>query len=171
MTPELYGGVILRDLRALRREIEAYPDERDLWRVLPGVTNPGGTLALHLAGNVQYYIGAVLGTTGYVRDRAAEFSRRDVPRSEVLAQIDAAIAAAERTLPTLSDATLRAENPVAVAGHTFVTGEWLVHLAVHIGYHLGQVDYHRRIVTGQGETVGTMAIPELRSARKAPVAS
>ncbi len=75
------GTVLARDLRALRREIEAYPEERDLWRVQPGITNPGGTLALHLAGNLQYFVGAVLGGTWYVRDRDAEFSRRDVPRA------------------------------------------------------------------------------------------
>jgi uncharacterized damage-inducible protein DinB len=166
MSPEFYGGVILRDLRALRREVEAFPDERDLWRVPPGVTNSAGTLALHLAGNIQHYVGALLGKTGYVRDRAAEFARRDVPRAEILTHIDAAIAAVETGLAKLTDATLAADYPEPVAGHTVMTSEWLVHLAVHVGYHLGQVDYHRRIVTGRGETTGTMAIPELRSARK-----
>jgi uncharacterized damage-inducible protein DinB len=167
MAPELYGAVILRDLRALRREVEAFSDERDLWQVPAGVTNPAGTLVLHLAGNIQHYVGAVLGKTGYIRDRAAEFSRRDVPRAEILAQIDAALAAAEAGFARLTDETLAADFPERVAGCTVTTSEWLVHLAVHVGYHLGQVDYHRRIVTGGGETVGTMAIPELRSARKA----
>src|SRR5438067_3683862 len=74
------GGILARDLRALRREIEAYPNERDLWQVQPGITNSAGNLALHLAGNLQYFVGAVLGGTGYVRDRDAEFKRRDVPR-------------------------------------------------------------------------------------------
>jgi uncharacterized damage-inducible protein DinB len=171
MSPEFYGGVILRDLRALRREVEAFPDERDLWRVPPGVTNSAGTLALHLAGNIQHYVGAVLGHTDYVRDRAAEFSRRDVPRPEILGQIDAAIRAVERGLAALSDATLAADYPEPVAGFTVTTSEWLVHLAVHVGYHLGQVDYHRRIVTGRGETTGAMAIPELRSARRKAVAT
>lgn len=166
MAPEFYVGVMVRELRALRREIEAYADEADLWRLPPGIANSAGTLALHLAGNIQHYIGSILGKTGYVRDRAAEFARRNVPRAEILAGIDAAIAAAEPALGTLTEATLAAEYPVPVAGHTVATSEFLVHLAVHLGYHLGQVDYHRRIVTGQGETARTMAIPELRSARK-----
>jgi uncharacterized damage-inducible protein DinB len=170
MSPEFYGGVILRDLRALRREVEAFPDERDLWRVPPGVANSAGTLALHLAGNIQHYVGTVLGKTGYVRDRAAEFARRDVPRAEILTQIDAAIAAVETGLAKLTDAMLAADYPEPVAGHTVMTSEWLVHLAVHVGYHLGQVDYHRRIVTGRGDTTGAMAIPELRSARKGTAA-
>jgi hypothetical protein len=167
MAPEYYGGVIVRDLRALRREVEAFPAERDLWRVPPGITNSAGTLALHLAGNIQHYIGAVLGQTGYVRDRAAEFARRDVPRGEILAEIDAAVVAVEKGLSSVTDAMLGGDNPEQVAGCTVMMSEWLIHLAVHVAYHLGQVDYHRRLVTGRGETIGAMAIPELRSARKA----
>lgn len=159
-------GVIVRDLKALGREVEAYPDDASLWRTPPGITNSGGTLALHLCGNVQHFFGAILGGTGYVRDRGAEFSRRDVPRAEILAQVSAAVAAAERGLARVSDAGVAADFAEPIAGHTVSTGEWLIHLAVHLGYHLGQVDYHRRLVTGRGETVRTMAVPELRTARK-----
>lgn len=166
MLSDYLGGVIVRDLKALGREVEAYPDDASLWRTPAGIANSGGTLALHLCGNVQHFFGAVLGGTGYVRDRAAEFTRRDVPRAEIAAQIQAAISAVERSLPGVSDATMAAGYPEQVAGHTIVTGEWLVHLAVHLGYHLGQIDYHRRLVTGRGETVRTMATPELRTARK-----
>ena len=121
---------------------------------------------MHLAGNVQHFFGAILGGTGYVRDRAAEFSRRDVPRAEIAAQLDAGIAAVERGLSRVADNSLAADYPEKIAGHTVSTGEWLVHLVAHLGYHLGQIDYHRRLVTGRGETVGTMAIPELRTARR-----
>lgn len=158
--------VITRDLRAVRREIAAYPDDASVWRTPPGIANSAGTLALHLAGNVQHFFGAVLGGTGYVRDRAAEFSRRDVPRAEIQAQLDAALAAVEPGLSHVTDGVIQAEFPEKIAGHTVSTGEWLIHLAAHLAYHLGQIDYHRRIVTGQSETVGTMAVPELRSARK-----
>src|SRR5437764_673264 len=89
------AGILVRDLRALRREVEAFADERDLWRVPPGIGNSAGTLALHLAGNIRHYIGAVLGGTGYVRDRDAEFALRDVPRTDLLADIDAALVAVE----------------------------------------------------------------------------
>jgi DinB family protein len=159
-------AAIVRDLKALGREVEAYPDDASLWRTPPGITNSGGTLALHLAGNVQHFFGAVLGGSGYVRDRNAEFSRRDVPRSEIAEQIQAAVAAVERYLPKVSDATMAADYPEQIAGHTIVTGEWLVHLVAHLGYHLGQVNYHRRLVTGKGETAGNMAVPELKTARK-----
>src|SRR3954449_6780680 len=82
--------ILDRELATLQREVEAYPDESDLWREVPGVANVGGTLALHLAGNLQHYFGARLANSGYVRDRAAEFARRDVPRSELVREIEAA---------------------------------------------------------------------------------
>jgi uncharacterized damage-inducible protein DinB len=166
MSAEWIAGVIVRDLKGVRRELDAYASESDIWRVAPGIANSAGTLALHLAGNVQHFFGAVMGGTGYKRDRDAEFSRRDVPRAELVAQIEAAIVAVERGLARVSEAALAAEFPERIAGHTVTTGEWLVHLVAHLGYHLGQIDYHRRLVTGRGETVGTIAVTELRTARK-----
>src|SRR5467141_1097205 len=117
------AAIMSRDLRALRREIEAYADERDLWRVAPGISNCGGTLALHLAGNIQFFLGTVLGATGYVRDRDAEFGRRDVPRAELLRQIDAALAAVAQTMDLLSDQDLAKPYPQAVGGVKVATGD------------------------------------------------
>ena len=166
MPADWFAGVLVRDLKGVRRELDAYPSESDIWKVAPGIANSAGTLALHLAGNVQHFFGAVMGGTGYKRDRDAEFSRRDVPRAELVAQIEAAIVAVGKGLAQVSEAALAAEFPERIAGHTVTAGEWLVHLAAHLSYHLGQIDYHRRLVTGRGETVGTMGIAELRSARK-----
>jgi len=164
--PEYLTAVITRDLRAVRREIEAYPDDASVWKLAPGIANSAGTLALHLAGNVQHFFGAVLGGSGYVRDRAAEFSRRDVARAEITAQLDLGIAAVERGLAKASERTLAADFPEQIAGHAVAGGEWLIHLASHLAYHLGQIDYHRRLVTGHTNTVGVMPVGELRSARK-----
>src|SRR6266542_1400676 len=125
--------MMARDLRALRRELEAYPDERDIWRVQPGISNSAGNLALHLAGNLQHFIGTVLSGTAYARDRDAEFNRRDVPRAELL---------------RVSDADLSKTFPQPVGGVTLATGDFLMHLAAHFTWHLGQVDYHRRFFTG-----------------------
>jgi Protein of unknown function (DUF664) len=155
--------ILDRDLRALRREVEAYPDERDLWVQVPGLSNRGGTLALHLAGNLQHYIGAVLGGSGYVRNRPAEFARRDVPRSELLDEIEATRSAVARALAGTID--LEAEFPESIAGKSVRTGDYLFHLATHFAYHLGQLDYHRRIVTGNDKGVDAMRSTELSSAR------
>ncbi len=159
--------VITRELRALAREIQAYPDDASVWRTFPGIANSAGTLVLHLAGNIQYYIGTKLGGGDYVRDRAAEFARRDVPRRELLSEIDRAIAAVERGLPNVSARTLAADFPEAVGGRMIRTDEFLLHLAVHLGWHLGQLDYHRRMVTGEAGKIGAIGVAELASARLA----
>ncbi|MBI2535683.1 MAG: DUF664 domain-containing protein [Gemmatimonadetes bacterium] len=159
--------VITRELRSLAREIQAYPDDASIWRTFPGVTNSAGTLALHLAGNLQHYVGAKLGGSEYQRDRAAEFARRDVPRPELLREIERAIAAAEGTLPGLSDRDLTGDFPEAVGGRIVRTDEFLLHLAAHLGWHLGQVDYHRRLVTGEAGEIGAVAVTELSTARPA----
>jgi hypothetical protein len=153
--------VMARELRALRREVEAYPSDADLWRIVPGIANPGGNLVLHLAGNLQYFVGAVLGGTGYVRHRDAEFAERDVSRGQLLKEIDQAIAAVERGLGRLQDGDLDKPYPEPVGGVSSTTGAFLSHLAVHLAYHLGQVDYHRRIISGEGKTVKAVAISEL----------
>jgi hypothetical protein len=161
------AAILDRDLAALRREVEAYPDERDLWREVPGVPNVGGTLVLHLTGNLQHYFGARLAGTGYVRDRPAEFARRDVPRSELLRDIDAARAAVKAASTAVGTAQLAADFPEAVGGSRIKTADYLMHLAVHFAYHLGQLDYHRRVVTGVNTSVGAVRPAELSSARPA----
>lgn len=153
--------VMTRELRALRREVESYRSEADLWEVVPGIANPGGNLVLHLAGNIQYFVGNVLGKTGYQRNRDAEFGDRDVPRDELLGELDQAIAAVETGLARVSDADLAKPYPEPVGGVSSTTGAFLAHLATHLAYHLGQVDYHRRILTGERKTVNAMAVGEL----------
>jgi uncharacterized damage-inducible protein DinB len=167
MTPELVAGILDRDLRTLRREIEGYPDEDQLWEAVPGLPNCGGTLALHLAGNLQHYIGARWGGTGYVRDRDAEFARRDVPRSELVAEIERARAAVATGLARLPAAALAVEYPEVVGRSRVRTDEYLVHLCTHAAYHLGQLDAHRRLVTGNPAGAGALSPNELASARPA----
>ena len=154
--------VLTRDLRGLMDEIESYPSDEALWQVAPGIANPAGTLALHVAGNVQYFIGAVLDRSGFVRDRDAEFASRGLPRAKLVAELEAAITAVQRALPRLSPAELAAEFPVPISGRRLSTVDLLVHLAAHLGYHLGQVDYHRRFVSGDGplDVVSARALPE-----------
>jgi hypothetical protein len=162
------AALLDRDLAALRREVEAYPDERDLWRAVPGIPNVAGTLVLHLAGNLQHYIGACLGNSGYVRDRPAEFARRDVPRSELLNEIEAARAAVRAGLSAVTEEQLVADFRETISGSRVVTSDYLVHLAAHFAFHLGQVDYHRRVVTGSDQGVGAMRPTELGSVRPSP---
>jgi uncharacterized damage-inducible protein DinB len=158
------GAILERDLRALRREVETYSDERDLWREVPGVANVAGTLVLHLTGNVQHYFGARLGGTSYIRDRPAEFARRNVPRVELLREVGAAEAAVKAALSQLGESQLTTDFPETISGSRIVTADYLVHLSAHFAYHLGQLDCHRRIVTGQNKGVDAMSPRELSSA-------
>jgi hypothetical protein len=152
--------LLLRDLASFQQQLEAYPDESLVWATPPGIVNSAGTLALHGAGNLQHFIGARLGGTGYVRDRAAEFGRRGVPRAELVAELSRASAAVDSALADLDPAVLPDEHPDSFTNGKRVTiGLLLVHLAAHLTYHLGQVDYHRRLVTGQGAIAGVVGVP------------
>ena len=106
MYTDWLAGVLVRDLTALKRQLDAYPDDASIWKTVPPITNTAGNLALHLAGNLQHFVGGQLGGSGYVRNREAEFTSRDLPRAELVKQVDAAIAAVRKTLPTLTDAQL-----------------------------------------------------------------
>ena len=160
-----FATTLVRELRALARELEAYSDERDLWRTPPGIANSAGTLALHLCGNLQHYVGARLGGTGYLRDRTAEFAARDLPRSALLARIEATIGVVERTLGSAAGFAWERPFPELVANRSLATGDFLLHLVSHLAFHLGQVDYHRRLVTGDPRSVAPVAVVELASAR------
>lgn len=167
MNGDVIATILVRDLKTLKRELDAFKDERHIWRTAPGITNSAGTLTLHLAGNLRHFVGAQLGRTGYVRDRDAEFARRDVPRADLLKEIDAATADVERTLPKLSDKELAKPYPIPVGGVTVATGDFLTHLATHLTYHLGQLDYLRRFSTGEPGKIGALPLTELRTAKKA----
>ena len=153
--------VLVRDLEGLRREIELFPDEASLWRTLPGVTNPAGTLALHVCGNLKYFVGAVLGQTGYLRDRDAEFSRRNATRAELVGEIAGTIEVVSSTLGRLPTDSLSAPYPVAVTNVKLPTSLFLLHLATHLAFHLGQAGYLRRAVTGSATSSGAVSVAAL----------
>lgn len=145
---EDYAHILGRDLGALAAQVEKYPDDASLWRVSGSILNPAGTLVLHLAGNLLHYVGAVLGGTGYVRDRDAEFAQRDVPRAELLARIEACRDAVVPVLASLPDEAFAAPYPGTLPPHLAgaTTHRFLLHLSGHFMWHLGQVDYHRRLL-------------------------
>lgn len=146
MLKDVLIEIYQRDLNKLKEEIGLYQREADLWRKPAGMPNSAGNLCLHISGNLQHFFGAVLGHSGYVRDRDAEFSTRDVPRVEVLLGVDAALSAVQNTLGSLTDNDLAAPYPIEVFGKPMTTAFFLTHLATHVTWHLGQINYHRRTV-------------------------
>ncbi len=135
-----------RDLEKLITELEAYPNEESLWRVSGEIKNSSGNLVLHIVGNLNHFIGVKLGGTDFVRDRDSEFVLRDVPRAELVQKLRETLAVLEQVLPTLDAAMLEERFPLEVLGYPMTTGYFLIHLYGHLSYHLGQVNYHRRLL-------------------------
>jgi len=154
-------ALFLREIATLERELELYPDDASVWKELPGLPNPAGTLFLHLAGNLQHFFGATFGSTGYVRDRAAEFSRRGVPRSEILQELSGARQGVLAGFANLTENHLAQLFPVRYADGVFSTRLTLLQFLSHLAYHLGQIDYHRRVVSGDSTSANAIAATDL----------
>lgn len=146
MLNQVLKTIFNRDLTKLRTEIASYKQEANLWKIEKDIANPAGNLCLHLVGNLNTYIGAILGNSGYIRNRDLEFSARDIPQEELLRKIDETIKVVERVLDTLTPDQLKEEYPQLVLVEKTTTEFFLVHLATHLTYHLGQVNYHRRLI-------------------------
>ena len=145
MTSTLLCEFFIRDLEKAKEELTRYPDEKSIWALAPGINNSGGTLCLHIAGNLLHFIGATLGKTGYIRERDKEFTLRNISRDDLLIQLNNAIRDVASILPGLSDEDLSENFPLEKHGQVVTTHHMLVHLLSHLGYHLGQINYHRRI--------------------------
>lgn len=135
-----------RDLNKLKLEIESYKNEEILWAVDKNIANAAGNLCLHLVGNLNTYIGNVIGKTDYQRDRDAEFALKNIPRAELIKQIEDTIFMIDDSLSKLNKADLDEEYPILVFKEKTTTEHFLIHLATHLGYHLGQMNYHRRLL-------------------------
>lgn len=147
MLQETLSQLFVRDLSKLKKELEAYSLEKNMWLLEGPINNTAGNLALHLIGNLNAFIGAELGNTGYIRKRDLEFSLRNVPREDLVQQIDATITMVKETLSTLSTEDLQKEYPIVIFKNTPMQTEFfLVHLSTHLAYHLGQINYHRRLL-------------------------
>ncbi len=135
-----------RDLMTLKAEVNHYDSEANLWKTAEGIANSSGNLCLHIIGNLNHFIGATLGNTDYQRQRDLEFSQKNVPRTELLKQVDDTIVIVEQTLSNLTEADLQKEYKRNVFEYTMTTEYFLIHLVMHLTYHLGQINYHRRLL-------------------------
>ena len=135
-----------QDLEKLKTEITSYNDENKMWEFNGEIKNSGGNLCLHICGNLQHFIGSVLGNSGYKRNRDAEFSRKNVPLDEMIEEIDQTTLIVKNTLSELDENKLGETYPINVFGNEMTTGFFLAHLSTHLNYHLGQINYHRRLL-------------------------
>lgn len=144
MTTRHLAALFERDLQRLADELNSYQTEANLWKVLPGTTNSAGVLAKHLLGNLNHFVGAVLGESGYIRDRAAEFANTAKPKVELLEEISELKSSISEYIGSLSPEVMDADYPIEVFGAPMNTTFFLIHLQGHLNYHLGQINYHRR---------------------------
>jgi hypothetical protein len=131
---------------------------------VPGIVNSAGNLALHVCGNLQYFVGALLGETGYVRDRDLEFSRRSGTRVELVLGLRTTADIVDATLSRLSDDAFRGDLPEAKRAMIFKAHTFLVHLCAHTAFHLGQAAYLRRVLTEDPTSSRPMSLDELYAA-------
>lgn len=146
MLSSLLSSFYSRDLRKLIEEINLFTNEENLWVTANGVKNSAGNLALHITGGMNYLIGTQLANTGYVPNRDVEFTTKGVPRAELVAGLEALITLIHNTLTTLTPQQMEEDFPLpfdgAVRSNTYI----LVQLLAHVNYHLGQVNYLRRMI-------------------------
>lgn len=134
------------DLERLKKEVVSYTDESNLWKSTEGMSNSGGHLALHICGNLQHYLGAVIAKNEYTRDRDFEFNAKNVTLDLVLTEIENARKAVTSTLDLLDDNRLSENYPIEVFGSPMTHNNFLIRLVGHLNYHLGQINYHRRFI-------------------------
>jgi len=146
MLQQTLKQLFIRDLNKLKTELELYQTESNIWQIAEGITNSAGNLCLHLVGNLNAFIGAELGNTGYIRKRDLEFSLKDILRAELVKMVEDTRDMIATVLDTITAGQIEAEYPLVVLDKKTSTEYFLTHLATHLAYHLGQINYHRRLL-------------------------
>jgi len=146
MLKESLLEIFERDLNKLKNEISLYKDENSLWDIKKEISNSAGNLCLHLIGNLNHFIGEILGNTGYVRNRDNEFAAKNISRIELVIEIEKTIEVVRKTLNNLSIEDFEKDFPAQKHDKTVKTDFMLLHLLTHFNYHLGQINYHRRLI-------------------------
>lgn len=147
MLKESLVEVLNRDINKLKIEIELYEDESKLWVIENDIKNSGSNLALHLVGSLKHFIGNILGGIKYNRDRDGEFSKKNIPRKELLKEIEETKEIVVKTINSLDKNDFNKIYPVDVFNKKMTTIFFLIHITTHLNYHLGQINYHRRILS------------------------
>ena len=146
MRIKVLKSIFVRDLKKLKSEIESYKYEKNIWDKDRNIANSAGNLCLHIIGNLNWFIGSQLGNTGYIRQRNLEFSIKSVSKADLLIEIDKVISMLDNALDNITNNQLENEYPILVSEKRTSTYYFLVHLTTHLAYHLGQINYHRRLL-------------------------
>lgn len=134
------------DLDRLVVELKAYSDETIIWKTSAKVNNSAGHLSLHLIGNLNHFIGRMIGSKDYTRNRDQEFNGSPISVTSIIEQIDATKAIVNSSLLNIPATTLDDRFPQDVFGFEMTYRYFIMRLAGHLSYHLGQISYHRRLM-------------------------
>lgn len=146
MVVETLKLLFSRDLLQLKTEINSYKDESKIWIIHHNIANSAGNLCLHLIGNLNTYIGAEFGKTNYIRNRELEFSLKNISKKQLIEQIENTILVVEMSLTTITEEQLENEHQFLIFDKKTTIDYLLIHLTTHLNYHLGQINYHRRLL-------------------------
>lgn len=137
--------LFVRDLVKLKDELLIFNDEANIWKTINGITNPAGVLTKHILGNLNHTIGAIVGKNGYTRNREHEFTIEPEPRANLISTIELTIEVVKTTLNNLDLAVFEENYPLEMLGQNSTTF-YLTFFYGHFNYHLGQINYLRRIL-------------------------
>ena len=133
------AALFRRDLTRLLQELQAFEgNDAALWKTLPGVTNTAGHLILHVEGNLREFVGRKMGNRPYSRQRDEEFTGSSVAFFDLVDRVESLRIMIPEVVSGLESASLETSYEEAL--------QYLVHLHGHLNYHLGQIDYLRRIL-------------------------
>ena len=148
ITTDQYSWLFRKGLDKTKEELLAYADEENLWVIRGEIKNSSGHLAQHLAGNLKLFVGKVMGGIDYTRERDREFNERQFTREQLVGLLEETAAIIEQSLTGKDAAFFDLPFPHEVVsikeGQT--NGFMLTYLYAHLNYHLGQINYHRRLI-------------------------
>lgn len=134
------------DLDRLATELQAYKDESVIWKTSGEVNNSAGHLSLHLIGNLNHFIGHMIGNTDFKRNRELEFNSAPIPVKVIIDQLETTKEVVESSLQNLKTEQLDERFPQDIFGFEMTYRYFIIRLTGHLAYHLGQISYHRRLL-------------------------
>ena len=146
MLQQTFSQLFEKEINTLYNEISLYESEEAIWRTSGQISNSAGNLCLHLIGNLNHFIGTVMGNTGYIRVRDLEFSDKNVPKAKLLADVEATREMVKNTFAKMQTLELEQDFPLTLGDKQYTNAYMLMHLLTHLGYHTGQINYHKRLL-------------------------
>ncbi|HHP7242608.1 MAG TPA: DinB family protein [Cyclobacteriaceae bacterium] len=136
-----------KDFQKLRTEIGSFHADAALWKTSGDIINSAGNIVLHLCGNMRHFIGATLGNTGYEREREKEFTMTGLTKEQLIEAVNITEGEVLKALDNLSEKQLNDKYPLEPFGYPVTHQYFLIHIYAHFNYHLGQINYLRRLLS------------------------